>query len=214
MKNKMLIKMICLGIIFGTSIEAIPSAHTISSLSKDKNKTIIENNIQILQKIKNLEAKYDIEITPTKEISADDIYLIESSIKDTIESLNKIKAQLNIPEKINFLSKAYQKFSGTAKIGASIPALGVYNVYIPYEYNVVQSGGNPPYFSSASTGVSYAAGIAIGSYSHQDSWATITSQSGRINNVLELRAKGTIVYSVSGVNITLPNQVFLKRFYL
>lgn len=214
MKNKTLIKTLCLGIIMLTSIESITSAQSITTTLKYPSTLKLESSLSISEQLQNLESKYGVELTPTKEISQKDIALIEQSIKDVINSINEIKAEISVPEKIDVSARISQKFSGTATVGASIPAIGAYNVYIPYEYTLVQVGGNPPYFSSASTGVSYAAGIAIGAYSHQETWATITSQSGGTNNVLELRAKGTIVYSAGITNITLPNQVFLKRLYL
>lgn len=216
MKTNNLIKSIGLGLIMIPTIGNIAFAQPVKTSSQNIANTTIESQDSIKLQLQALEEKYGAKITPTKEILQKDIPLIEKGIQDSLANVEQLKSELSTPEKIeiNSSSRVSQNFSGTAKVGASIPAIGVYTVYIPYKYTLVQAGGNPPYFANASTGGSYGAGIALGSYSHQDSWAKITSQNGRYNNVLELRAKGTIVYSAYGATITLPNQTFLKRLYL
>lgn len=54
--------------------------------------------------------------------------------------------------------RAYQNYSGTAVVDASVPAIGFYKIFIPYRYTVVTSGG-APYFSNARAEDSYAGGF-------------------------------------------------------
>lgn len=215
MNRKKITNILMLTLIATTSTQAITYANTLSNL-ENKSQLEIEKNNSISEQLSNLEKKYGVKIDLNEEINQEDIYFIEDSIKNTLKSIDELRTELSVPKKIEFnsLERASQEYSGTTYVEALIPAIGLYNVYIPYNYTIVQAGGNPPYFSNASAGVSYGGGISIGTYSHQESWAEITSRDGRQNNVLELRAKGTIVYSVGKVNISLPNQVFLKTFYL
>ena len=215
MKRKGLMKVFYLSLITTMSIGTIASAKPMAKTFENTNLSQIEVNGSIYNQLKGLEEKYGVKITQTKEIYQKDIPLIEKSIQDGINGLDELKAKVSVPEKVEFnsLTRVSQDYRGTTYVDATLPNIGLYRVYIPYSYTVVQAGGNPPYFANASTGVTYGLGVAIGAYAHQESWAEIISN-GRPNNILELNAKGSIVYSVGITQITLPNQVFLKTFYL
>lgn len=166
--------------------------------------------------IKNLENTYNVEIELNQD-NLTDMDLI--NIKNKIETMNlkieNLKKELSVPEYITFnkLLRASQNYSGTAVVDASVPAIGFYKIFIPYRYTVVTSGG-APYFSNARADGSYAGGLSIGTWSCYSSWTEIYSRNGRRNNVLDINTKGSITYSVGPGNVTLPNQVFVKTFYL
>lgn len=205
--KKNLIKLTCLSLL-------LVSGMSNPVFAKNSNVPMNESSIEI--NIDNLEGKYGVELDLPNDITKDELKTVENEIKNLVSNVEKAKAELSIPEKVQYesLNRVSQNFSGTAVVDATLPAIGLYKVSIPYKYTVTTAGG-APFFERASAGVSYGSGVALGAYSHQSSWTTILSRNGRKNNVLEVNAKGTIVYSLPvGGSVTLPNQVFLKTFYL
>lgn len=213
MKKKQIAKLLSAFIILGTiSSEVIVPTATVHA-KEITPKEFNVNSIKI-EKLKNLEKKYGGKISYDSIDDVGNIEEIENKIIEVNNTLDEIKSsQQEETIYVNKYLRSSQTFSGTASVSGLVPMIGPCNVKIPYTYRVVTAGG-APYFSSASAEESWLHGFSLGTWGYMRSWTEISSDSGRRNNVLDVLTKGTITYSISGVNYTTNPQTFKKRFRL